>query len=58
MIGDLLTNPLMRSVLIVISRILPDNPLYMLTIMEENMIQAFPSHAAFNKASSVLGSQN
>lgn len=46
MIGDPLTNPLMRSFLIVVSRTLPDNPLYMLTIMEGNMIQAFPLQTA------------
>ena len=36
----------MRTLLIEVSYIFPDNPLYMPAIVEENMVQAFPSQAA------------
>src|SRR5258706_10430122 len=46
MIGDPLTDALMRTVLIVVSDVFPDDLLDMLTISEENVIQAFPSQTA------------
>jgi hypothetical protein len=42
----MLTNPLMRTVLIEVNYIFPDDPLYMPAIMEENVIQAFSAQTA------------
>jgi hypothetical protein len=42
----MLTEALMRTVLIEVSYVFPDNPLYMPAIMEENMIQAFSTQTA------------
>ena len=36
----------MRTLLIEVSYVSPDNPLYMPTILEENMIQAFSAQTA------------
>jgi hypothetical protein len=51
----LLTNTLMRTILIVVSYVLPDDPLYMPAIMEENVIQAFSTQTADKPFANPIG---
>ena len=57
MIGNTLTDPLMRSFLIVVIRVFLDHSLQMLPIMDEDMIQAFPSQTAHEPFTNSIGAR-
>jgi hypothetical protein len=57
MVGNPLTNPLMRSFLIEVIGIFPDNSCQMPAMKDEGMVQAFSSQAAHESFTNTIGSR-